>query len=220
MTFRDAVAQRRHHAVVPLCRFRPRPVAGFCTLYSPSGHWRCFRLLHRGAPASTFLPTFPRRGFALRACRGSSPLRYYAGSDSCRALARPAGLSGPSACLPGIPPPTTSCAWTSRSYHLARPVGSPLGLPGFAIHEQARRFTPPNRVRHPAGYPFASGCSPRRLAATQLPSATYAVTSYGTDFHHADKTNSRTHSWPGLSRPSTSCFLKQGRRGCPAQGRA
>src|SRR5260370_27527695 len=27
-------------------------------------------------------------------------------------------------------------------------------------------------------------------------------------------------SWPGLSRPSTSCFLIQERRGCPAQGRA
>ena len=30
-------------------------------------------------------PAFPRRGFALRASRGSSPLRYYAGSDPCRA---------------------------------------------------------------------------------------------------------------------------------------
>ena len=41
----------------------------------------------------------------------------------------------------------------------------------FAMNEQARRHTPPNRVRHPADRQFASGCSPPRLATTQLPSA-------------------------------------------------
>jgi len=48
----------------------------------------------------------------------------------------------------------------------------------FAMNEQARRCTPPKRVRHPTGCRFASGCSPPRLAATQLPSATCAVTSH------------------------------------------
>src|SRR5919108_5104914 len=33
------------------------------------------------------------------------------------------------------------------------------------MDEQARRRTSPNRVRHPAGCSFASGCSPPRLAA-------------------------------------------------------
>ena len=45
-------------------------------------------------------------------------------------------------------------------------------LPGFAMESQARRNTTPNRVRHPTDRQFASGCSPPRLAATQLPSAT------------------------------------------------
>jgi hypothetical protein len=40
------------------------------------------------------------------------------------------------------------------------------------MESQARRYTTPNRVRHPADRQFASGCSPPRLAATQLPSAT------------------------------------------------
>jgi len=42
---------------------------------------------------SAFLPTFPPRGFARRASRGSSPQQDYAGSDSCRPLARSTGLS-------------------------------------------------------------------------------------------------------------------------------
>jgi hypothetical protein len=42
----------------------------------------------------------------------------------------------------------------------------------FAMSEQARRHTPPNRVRHPADHQFASGCSPPHLAMTQFPSAT------------------------------------------------
>ena len=45
-------------------------------------------------------------------------------------------------------------------------------FPGFAIHVQARRNTPPNQVRHPTDRQFASGCSPPSLATTQLPSAT------------------------------------------------
>jgi hypothetical protein len=37
---------------------------------------------------------------------------------------------------------------------------------------QARRHTPPKRVRHPTDRQFASGYSPPRLATAQLPSAT------------------------------------------------
>jgi len=40
------------------------------------------------------------------------------------------------------------------------------------MNEQARRSTPPNRVRSPTDQQFASGCSPPRLTATQLPLAT------------------------------------------------
>ena len=68
--------------------------------------------------------------------------------------------------------------------------------PGFAMNEQARRTMPPKRVRHPAGCSFASSCSPPRIAATQLPSATCATTSHRTDFHPPDKATSQTHSFP------------------------
>ena len=40
------------------------------------------------------------------------------------------------------------------------------------MNEQARRSSPPNRIRSPTDQQFASGCSPPCLAATQLPSAT------------------------------------------------
>ena len=40
------------------------------------------------------------------------------------------------------------------------------------MNEQARRSSPPNRVRYPTDQLFASGCSPPCLGATQLPSAT------------------------------------------------
>src|SRR5271167_1251568 len=65
--------------------------------------------------------------------------------------------------------------------------------PGFAMNEQARRTMPPKQVRHPAGCSFASSCSPPRIAATQLPSASRDVTSHGTDSHYAVKASSRTH---------------------------
>ena len=64
------------------------------------------------------------------------------------------------------------------------------------MDEQARRAMPPKRVRYPAGCSFASGCSPPRLATTQLPSATCVTTSHRLDFHLPDKTTSRTHSSP------------------------
>ena len=75
--------------------------------------------------------------------------------------------------------PLRSIRWPSGHpipNHVARPnvtCLSPrasdrlLADPGFALDEQARRYTPPNRVRHPAGYPFASGCFPPRLGATR-----------------------------------------------------
>src|SRR5262245_7395226 len=88
------------------------------------------------------------------------------------------------------------------------------------MHEQARHDTPPNRVRPPAGYPFASGCSPPRLTATQLPSATYAVTSHGMDFHHADRADSRTHSCAGLTRASIKNVESTQCNGLPGQAPA
>src|SRR5271154_5159528 len=68
--------------------------------------------------------------------------------------------------------------------------------PGFAMNEQGRRTQPPQRGRHPCSCSFASSCSPPRIAATQLPSATCATTSHRTDFHPPDKATSQTHSFP------------------------
>src|SRR5690625_2836307 len=65
------------------------------------------------------------------------------------------------------------------------------------MQSRARQDTPPNRVRSPTGCPFAAGCSPPRLAATQLPLATCAVTSHDKDLHLADKASSRTHDRHG-----------------------
>ena len=58
-------------------------------------------------------------------------------------------------------------------------------IPGFAMNEKARRSAPPKRVRFTTDRKFASGCSPPRLSATQLLSATGPVADPGMDFHHA-----------------------------------
>ncbi len=70
--------------------------------------------------------------------------------------------------LPNVPPPTTRVTRIS----LCTPSQRIRCVSGFAFSQPARRHSPPNRVRLPADRQFASGCSPPRLAATQLPSAT------------------------------------------------
>ena len=95
----------------------------------------------------------------------------------------------------------------SVTNHLTRPViafslpaqrdGLPDILSGldFTMNEQARRYVRPNRVRHPTDCMFASGCSPPRLAATQLPSATRIGHLLGKDSHsQIAPAPRRTHS--------------------------
>ena len=167
----DTVTQRRQHALHSLRGFNSLPLrpVSLCVLSSPCGHYRRLLLaLHRwDSHPSTFLPPVPRRSFALCASRGSSPLRYHEGSDSCAAHLRRRS--------PRL------LRHTLLSFHL-----QPRGLPdhrlpprqrdqrfsGFALESQARRSSPPNRVRSPTDRHFASGCSPPRFTATQLPSAT------------------------------------------------
>jgi hypothetical protein len=162
-------------------------------LRSPFGHWQrfAFALPLCETYPSTFLPPVPRRCFAFSASRRSSPLRYHEGSDSCTAH-----LPCRSPRLP---------RHTFLSFRL-----QPRRLPGhrfpprqrdqrvsdFAMNEQARRSSPPNRVRYPTDRHFALGCSPPRLAATQLPSTTEFVAYSDTDFHRADVAPSRAHSFP------------------------
>src|SRR5688572_12555188 len=100
--------------------------------------------------------------------------------------------------LPVVPSPTTWAAWSS----LHPPRQRVQRVSDFAMNEQARRSSPPNRVRYPTDRQFASGCSPPRLAAPQLPSATEFVAYSDTDFHRADVTPSWAHSFP-CQREST-----------------
>ena len=172
------------------------------TLTGTTGASLCSRC---GSRASTFLPPVPRRSFALCASRGSSPLRYHEGSDSCTAH-----------------PPCRSprlLRHTFLSFHL-----QPRGLPGhrFSHHasvtsdfraslmeSQAHRSFPPNRVRYPTDRQFASGCLPPRLTATQLPSATEFVAYSDTDFHRADVAPSRAHDARVCGKDGLSVRLKQ-----------
>jgi len=76
--------------------------------------------------------------------------------------------------------------------------------PDFTLNEQARRYVRPNRVRHPADYVFASGCSPPRLTATQLPLATRIGHFLGKDFHFTDRACFQAHSF--RRKPESSIF--------------
>jgi hypothetical protein len=65
----------------------------------------------------------------------------------------------------------------------------------FTFHEEARRYTRPKRVRFTTDCKFASGCSPPRLAATQLP----LTIGYGhlprEDLHLSDRACPQAHSF-------------------------
>ena len=167
----DAVTQRRQHGFLSLRGFNSQPVwpVSLCVLFSPCGHYRrlLLALLRYDSLPSTVLPPVPRRSFALCASRGCAPRRYHEGSDSCTDHLR---CRSP-----------RLLRHTFLSFHLQPRQLPDHRLPprqrdprfsGFALVSQARRSSPPNRVRYPTDQQFASGCSPPRLAATQLPSAT------------------------------------------------
>ena len=182
--------QRRHHALRRRRGFRPRTSASICNRFSPYGHSRCSlaSALHH---ASTFLPPFPRGGFASRPSPRPKPHR-----GNMKALTPAAHTPGRQVspltppCRPGIPTSTTQ----SARWSLCQSPQRQRLLPGFATDEQARHSITPNQVRPPTDCRFTSGCSPPRLAATQLPSISEPATGSGTDLHRADKASSRTHS--------------------------
>src|SRR5262245_9808203 len=125
------------------------------------------------APVTVFTPPpsclpSPRCGFAFPTSRGFSPPRYYEDSDSCTAHLPCRSPRLLRHTLAAVPSPTTWTAWTS----LLPPRQRLQRFSDFALHEQAHRSSPPNRVRSPTDQQFASGCSPPRLTATRLPSAT------------------------------------------------
>src|SRR5262245_54875323 len=149
---------------------RPLPASAPCVaLTGTVGACSCFSLSFTHPPSCP-----PSLGAALL----SALLAAQRSCSTMRALtpARRSHASQVSSlsplCLPDIPTPTTSCSPNvAFSVTSARPV-VPSPDRGFTMNEQARHSIPPKRVRHPPGCPFASGCSPPRLAATQLPSAT------------------------------------------------
>ena len=65
----------------------------------------------------------------------------------------------------------------------------------FTLNPQARRYARPNRVPHRTDCMFASGCSPPRLTATQLPSATGSGHLPEGDFHPSDRACSQAHGF-------------------------
>ena len=204
----DACYERRYHTLRPNTGFHPAQIRhvmplGFCALLSRLRHFRHCSLpvsVHR---ASTFLPPFPQDGFATRPSHGLHR------GGTMKALTpvplaqtkQVSPLTPP--CLQDIPSPTTSYARTS----LCQSPQRVRLVPGFALNEQARHAVPPNWVRFATGCPFASSCSPPRIAATQLLSTSQAVTACGGDLHPADKASSRTHSSPRRRGPTLrSCF--------------
>src|SRR6266480_4954490 len=145
-------------------RYRSFVSAPCLTLTGTTGATLCSR---RGSHASTFLSPFPRHDFAFRAFRGST-------RNGTMETLTPAALTYDA----GLPTylATSSCRSVSNHVgppeHRLPPRQRDQRFSDFAMYEQARRSSPPNRVRYPTDRQFALGCSPPRLAATQLPSAT------------------------------------------------
>jgi hypothetical protein len=131
---------------------------------------RSSSLLPSGLWLSTFLPRFPSAPFALTQVSTALLFRvqYYRDSDSCQRSPRQQVSPLTSCYLPVVPSPTTRYAPTP----LCPPLQRVRLFPGFTTGLKARRYTAPNRVRHPTDRQFASGYSPPRLTTTQLPSAT------------------------------------------------
>lgn len=97
--------------------------------------------------------------------------------------------------LPDVPPPTTRCVPTALSTPAQR-VGC---VSGFALSQEARHALPAESGSSPADRQFASGCSPPRLAATQLPSAIGRGHPPREDFHLSDRACSQAHSFPHVT---------------------
>jgi hypothetical protein len=183
-------------------RYRSFVSAPCLTLTGTTGTALCSRC---GSYASTFLPPFPQSGFASRSF---SELPRNGTMETLT----PAPLT-PQCRSPRLP------RHTFLSFRL-----QPRGLPDhrlpprqrdrrvsdFAMNEQARRSSPPNRGRHPADRQFAF-----RLLSTPLRSDAvtfgYGVVAFSDmDFHHANVAPSRAHSFRW--KPESTRFLNLNRK--------
>jgi len=169
-------------------RLGPFASAPCLTLTGTAGARPCSR---RGSHAIHLPISLPSERFCFPLLQRVTSQRYYEDSDSCSAH-----------------PPRRSPHLLRHTFlsfrlqprrlpdHRLPPRQRVQRVSDFAMNEQARRSSPPNRVRHPTDRQFASGCSPPRLAATQLPSASEFVAFSDTDFHRADVAPSWAHSFP------------------------
>ena len=150
--------------------------------------WRGLTPIRHG---STFLRPFaPDRLPVLR--------RYYERSDFCSAgsLARVSMNASPSPeqisllHVHGRPDHSVANHLTPhRRRFPTLPLSTTVALPTQSqtspLTSRLVGYARPNRVRHPTDWSFTSGCSPPRLAATQLPLVT----------------GRRAHAWGGLAPP-------------------
>ncbi len=170
------VVNRRSFAMDSVSFRAPEEESPVC-LASRHSHWSPF------CPILDYSSTFLR---SLGSRPVTALLRYYGRSDSCSpgssaSLGMNTASIGQQVSLVHIARPSKH----SVTKHLAHPAiasplpaqrDRPLGLcPGldFTLNPEARRYARPNRVRHyPTDCMFVSGCSPPRVAATQLPLTT------------------------------------------------
>jgi hypothetical protein len=180
---------------------------------SPFGHSRGWKPIAHRSPASTFLrpfaplalPRFLATMDALTPARlalrhTSHEHQPCSGQVSLLHTARPSmhsvtkHLTRPAIAL--------CCSPSVTGFPFTALMGSPWRLSGldFALNPQARRYVRPNRVRHPTDCMFTSGCSPPRLATTQLPLITGSEHLPEEDLHLSDRACSQAHGLPACGR--------------------
>ena len=207
------------HAFRPHMAFHPPPIFGdgFSRLPSPFGHYHGLRFVLCSLHSSTFLHPFaPRALPRFHALMGAlTPVQ-----GALRTLhkrnehpPRPEQVSLVN---------TARTSLHSVTNHLTRPaVASMLstqrsrlpdfGISGldFTLHEEARRYVRPKRVRLTTDCKFASGCFPPRLATTQLPLAVGSGHLPREDLHLSDRACSQAHSFRRRPESRKSAMNKQ-----------
>ena len=163
----DRFALYRHRTSTSLHPFAPRPLRRFfAAMDALTPDRQALRTLIRGNE----LPSCPDQVSPVHTARPSI-------HSVTKHLTRPA---------------TASLLPTQRD---RLPVLNAQGL-DFTLNPQARRYARPNRVRYPTDCMFASGCSPHRPTATQLPSATGIGHLPREDLHLPDRACSQAHGFP------------------------
>jgi hypothetical protein len=171
-------------------------------LCSPFGHYRGLHFVLCGHHSSTFLHPFaPRTLPRFHATMGAlTPVQ-----GALRTLhkrnehpPRPGQVSLVNTARPSLHSVTNhpTCPSVASMLPTQRRRLPEFGVPGlgFTFSEEARRYVRPKRVRFTTDCWFASGCSPPRLAATQLPLTIGSGHLPREDLHLSDRACSQAHS--------------------------